>query len=603
MEQESIKTNPLINQFKQYYKTMSLQKKIIIFSIITVLIISIVTFFYITNKPKFSLLFSDLSKKDSETIVTLLKSKNIPYQEKKNNKKVILYVPDEEVYKARLAVTEVGLPKDGTIGYEIFDKTEFGTTNFVQQINYQRALQGELIRTIKSFDEVIGAKVLIVMPKDSVFIEETKPPSASVLLKLVADLKEEQIQSIVYLVANSIESLMPEAITIVDTTGRTLYKKMTEDEELRLKDKDLIVTQVKYKNNFESSLAKRIQTMLERIVGLNKAIVRVTSEMDLNQVKTDEEIFDPEERSTPFVRSRKSVNESSELKTGPVGTISSVNPIVPPGGFGVGKEAIDSGIKNNDIVNYELSKIVRKTKKPMAVLKRLSVSAVIDGKYIYEETKTGKKIKKYIVRTKSEMEKFRDVVKKAMGFNEDRGDQVSVESFPFASIDILDKEIETTVTFKTIIKDHSKSIINFILVLILIMFIIRPIVNTVKEIKSTIEVPPINLNDDRGVLKPIDVSLDDFLSMSQLEQSDFFDNLTKSERLSYLLKMDVKEKIMFFEQLPALKREMYLNEFPVKEKAIYYAHLDIEKTVNVLKGWLRETEEKIKKEQQGNLGF
>ncbi len=597
---EENKKNPIIKQIQNYFSTIPTKRKILIFSIVCVLIFAIFMLFYLTNETKYSLLFSDLSKQDKEAIVSLLKSKKVLYEEKKVQDKFSISVPKEDVYKVRLEVTEVGLPKDGIIGYEIFDKSEFGTTNFVQQINHQRALQGELVRTIKSFDEVVAAKVMIVMPKDSVFVEETKPPSASVLLKLSSDLKEDQVQSIVHLVANSVESLKPEFITVVDTTGRTLYKKMTEEEELLLKDKNLIATQVKYKNNFEINLAKRIQTMLERIVGLDKAIVRVTSEMDLSQVKTDEEIFDPEERNTPFVRSKKSVRENSELKTGPVGTVSSVNPIVPPGGFGIGKEAIDSGAKKNDIVNYELSKIIRKTKKPMAVLKRLSVSAVIDGKYVYENSKKGSKVKKYIPRTKEEMERFKDVVKKAMGFNEDRGDQVSVESFPFASIEFLDVATEEGITFEYVLKNYGKSFFNIVFIFVLLMFLLRPIVMTIKEVKATIESPPVKIHDEKVILNPADVSLDDFLSMSQMNQVDFFNNLTTDERLSYLLKMSNKEKMLFFEQLPSIKREAYLNELPLKQKVMYYSFLDLDKTVNIIKEWLRETELKIqaKKEKE-----
>ena len=198
-----------------------------------------------------------------------------------------------------------GIPKGSGVGFEIFDKTDFGTTEFVQKINQRRAIQGELARTIRAFDEVKDARVMIVFPKDSVFVEETKKPSASILLELKSELTEDKVAAVAHLVASAIEDLTPKLVTIVDTTGRILFEGKSEEEKARIDTRNLADSQYKYKMRYETTLSERIQTMLERIVGKDKAIVRVTAEMDFSTSSTNEEIYDPFERETNFVRSKQ----------------------------------------------------------------------------------------------------------------------------------------------------------------------------------------------------------------------------------------------------------------------------------------------------------
>ena len=189
-----------------------------------------------------------------------------------------------------------GLPKGGGVGFEIFDKTEFGATEFVQKINKTRAIQGELARTISAFDEVKAARVMIVLPKDSVFVEEVKKPSASILLELNSDLEKEEVTAIAHLVASSIQDLQPQQVTIVDTAGRILFEGKSQEEQAKITAQNMADAQYQYKIRFEENLTHRIQTMLERIVGKDKAIVRVTTEMDFSKNDMNEEIYDPLER-------------------------------------------------------------------------------------------------------------------------------------------------------------------------------------------------------------------------------------------------------------------------------------------------------------------
>ncbi|MCG8566447.1 MAG: flagellar M-ring protein FliF, partial [Desulfobacterales bacterium] len=483
---------------------------------------------------------------------------------------------DEVVYDVRLTMAKQGIPKGSGVGYEIFDKTEFGTTEFVQKINKKRALQGELGRTISSFEAVKNARVMIVLPKESVFVEETKQPSASILLELVAELEKEEVTAIAHLVASSVQDLTPKLVTIVDTAGRILFEGKSEEEQARIDAENLADAQYQYKVRFEENLTRRIQSMLERIVGKDKAIVRVTSEMDFSKDAMNEEIYDPLERGGEFIRSRKNRAEKVLQITDDTGIPSSVNPIVEDDLAGnQNRELIN---KSDDTVNYEVSKRIRETQKPMAVLRRLSVAAVIDGKYEFKLQEDGNSRKVYVPRTNEEMAQFQNIVVKAMGYNEERNDQVSMECFPFASINDMEETGPELKGWQMVQKEYGRLIANLILVLILFLFVIRPIIKTVRDIKGTVEQEALPGPDALALLEDDDRE-PDFTEMTGDQQREFLDMMTEAQREEFLSKLSASE------------RAAYLANMSVAEKAKYYAEKDLNKTVNIIKGWVNELED------------
>ncbi|MDY0361071.1 MAG: flagellar basal-body MS-ring/collar protein FliF [Desulforegulaceae bacterium] len=530
--------NPVIEQIVNIYKNMPMPRKIIAGSVIVLVITGFAFMFYAANKTEFLPLYSGLSGEDASAVVQKLKETNVPYKLKDSGATIV--VPSEKVYETRLDLAAQGLPKGGGVGFEIFDKTEFGTTEFVQQVNYKRALQGELSRTIEKFDEVEEARVMIVMPKDSVFIEDTKPASASVLLRLTKDIEESKIEAVVNLVSGAVKDLPTERITVTDTSGRILYRGKTDAEKaVEIADKR-VSTQMKYKKFYEESLASRIETMLERVVGKDRAIVRVSTEMDFSKEDMSEEIYDPDELGTTHVRSRKNLAENKEELRPNDEMVSSVNPIVPPGEEGAPDNTILRGNKQEDIVNYEISKRVRNTEKPFAVLERLSVAAVIDGVYQYETDENGNSLKKYVARTDEDISRFEEVVRNAMGYNEARGDQVTVQSFQFSSIGRDDtKEIKLT-TFEKLKKDYGKIAANIVLLLMFFLFVLRPVLKTVKEIKAAGEA-------EEEALKGGNLDI-----------------------------TDEEDPDKAWDELPSIK------------KAEELAKQDMEKAANILKSWLRE---------------
>lgn len=527
--------NPVIEHFVKVYKGMPLSRKILSGSLILLVIAAFAAMFIWANKVEYQAAYTHLTPEDAAAITGKLKEKRIPYR--LDGEGSAIMVPAENVYDVRLSLAASGLPKGGGVGYEIFDKNDFGTTDFVQKLNHQRALQGELARTVKEFDEVIDAKVMIVLPKDSVFIEETKPPSASVLLKLKSDLNREKVDAVVHLVSSAIEGLTPEMVTVVDTTGRVLFKGTSEEEKVDM----LANAQLNYKNTVEKDLTERIQTMLERIVGKDKAIVRVTSEMDFDRVDVNEEVYDPD---VQVIRSRKTSAEDIQKQHAATGKISSVNPVPTDGGDGKSGDILENSKKQDETVNYEISRTVRRTTKPVAVLTRLSVAAVIDGKYAFE---TGESKRKYIPRSEAEMDQFRKIVEKAMGYNEDRGDQVSVECFSFSAVDDFSAPGDTQSGWEAFKKEYGRSLANGLLIILLFLLIIRPIMKTVKEIKVAAKEPALPApgeSSEENLLEGADQG-----SKKALPQPD--------------------------KMLPT-------------EKAVYYAREDLNKTANIIKSWLNE---------------
>ncbi len=565
--------NPVIEKIITTFREMSVARKIALGILAMAVVAGFTTMFIWANKTQFRTAYSGMTKEDAALVVDKLKETNTPYRLTGDGTTIM--VPEDTVYDVRLTMAKDGIPKGSGVGYEIFDKTEFGTTEFVQKINKKRALQGELARTIAAFNEVKTARVMIVLPKESVFVEETKQPSASVLLELNTDLGKEEVTAIAHLVASSVQDLTPKLVTIVDTAGRILFEGKSEEEQAKIDAENLADAQYQYKVRFEENLTRRIQTMLERIVGKDRAIVRVISEMDFSKNSINEEIYDPFERGGEFIRSRKNKAEQVVQLTEEIGIPSSVNPIVeenPPG------EAVNERVnKSDDTVNYEISRRIEETRKPMAVLNRLSVAAVIDGKYEYQTDEQGNRARVYVPWSDVEMQQFENIVIRAMGYNEERNDQVSMESFPFASIADLDQETTTPTGWRMVQEEYGRLIANMLLVLVLFLFVIRPIIKTVRDIKDTVDQDMLPEPEEMDQIEETDKE-PDFLEMDGSQQKEFLQLMTDDQKKD------------FFSRMTPSERAAYLANMPIVDKARYYAEKDPVKTVNIIKAWISEVD-------------
>ncbi|MCP9446231.1 MAG: flagellar M-ring protein FliF [Nitrospira sp.] len=393
-----------------------------------------------TQQPDMQVLFTNLTGEDAAAILDKLKEAKVPYETAGGGTTVL--VPSSQVHELRLQLATQGLPHGGGVGYEIFDRTSIGMSEFVQKLNYRRALQGELARTIAQMPEVERARVHLAIPERRLFANEQDRARASVVLSLRNGymLSKAQVQGVVHLVSSSVEGLQARDVTVVDGHGR-LLSGSTADETIGLTS-----SQLEYQRTVEKDIETRIQTMLERIVGQNKAVVRVSSVIDFRKIETTEERFDP---NGQVVRSEQRGQEKTSGTNGTVGGVPGVQSNVPPG---VEQEpaqtSSSSSQTKNETVNYEISRVVSKIVEPVGIIRQLSVAVLVDGTYGAPPAGEGEAagaaqagaVRTYIPRSEEEMKRIEEIVKKAMGFSEERQDQVQVTNVQF---DLGTEELQT----------------------------------------------------------------------------------------------------------------------------------------------------------------
>jgi len=426
----------------------------------------------------FKVLFSGLTQQDAAEVVGRLKEQRVPY--KLGGDGTVILVPPEQVYEARLNLAGEGLPRGGGVGFEIFDKTSLGTTDFVQRLNYQRALQGELARTIREFDQVDEARVHVATPKESVFIEDEKPTTASVSLRLRrgAKLSQNQIQGIVHLVASAVPGLVADNITVVDTAGRLLFRKESDETAL------LSATQLEYQTKIENTLRKKVESMLEEAVGVEHVKARVTAEMDFSRVNVTEESYDPESK---VVRSEQLLNEE-DLRPGarPEGIPGVKGELASFAGSGETKSGDNSFKRNNVTRNYEISRVTKQVQGPTGAIKRLSVAVMVDGTYEKVVDKEGNSTLKYHPRGDQEMQRFEKIVKNAIGYSEDRGDQVEVVSTSFALSNVPEPKADPMDKWRELVERLAMPLIYLLIAVAFLLFVVRPFFRllTVKQVEA-----------------------------------------------------------------------------------------------------------------------
>jgi flagellar M-ring protein FliF len=484
--------------FIRFIAALPLAKKISIVAVILMVIAGFGVMFYLANQDNYQVLYSGLASDDAGAIVARLKEQNIAYKITSGGTGIM--VPEQSVYETRLALAGEGLPGGGTVGFELFDNPDFRTTNFVQQLNYRRALQGELARTIMNFDEVKKAAVFLAIPKESLFVEDEKQPSASIQLDLNQPLSRIKVESIVRLVANAVEGLDSSRVSVVDTRGRVIFKgNAGEAGEMA----GMGGTLLEYKKNIEKEITDNVQSMLEQVVGPGNAIVRVSAEIDTSEMVVSEEEYDP---TVVVVRSNKLIeetinegnNDDAMAVDGDAPVANQRAGILPAGG-----NAEKSKVSKNATTNYEINKINRRVVRPAGTIQRLSVAAVIDGEYRTVTRNDGTTSREYVPRTAEALKTFEALVRNAMGFNEDREDQVSVQSVPFKSdaavedMTMVDMEQPVISRF---LEQYGKMIFNLILIVCAFFLVVRPLIKSVKDIGT-------KAGDGKNALPPGDDSV------------------------------------------------------------------------------------------------
>lgn len=449
-----------IAQITGIFNSLPRSRKLMLIAVSITVALSIGVFAWIVNQEDYRVLFSNLSNTDAATISTKLKEKKIPYQISASGD--VISVPANKVSELRMELAAAGIPQGGGVGFEIFDTKSFGTTDFEKQLNYRRALQGELARTINSLDEIQQSRVHIVIPRESLFVEQQKKTTASVTIRLKQGkkLKTPQIDGIAHLVASSVEGLSAADVMIIDSQGNILSQITAGDSRLA----QMNATQVEYKKNYEKDLAGKIQSMLENAVGMGKVAVRASADLDFRITEKTEEIYDPE---SPVVRStQKQIDKAT-----------SSSPTAVPGRTpGQTASAETEKEKSEETVNYEINKVVSKTLMPVGEVKKLSIAVLVDG--IYTKDSKGELV--YQERPKKDLDALEDLVRKSAGIDTQRGDQVVVSSMAFNRADMEQGMIslgwqDRIAPFYPIIK----YVIILVAILLLLLFVIRPLVQSI----------------------------------------------------------------------------------------------------------------------------
>ena len=404
------------------------------------------------SKPRMAVLFSGLAQEDAGAIVQKLEDQKVQYKLSADG--TTIQVPESKVDDMRLQLATQGLPQGGNVGFELFDKNNFGMTEFTEKVTYQRAITGTLTRTLCHLAPVMDAKVLLTMPDQKIYSSEQEPAKASVVLKLRRGmpLSDEQIGGVVHLVSSAVEGLIPGNVTVLDTDGNVL------SEGAGAAGTGLMTAnQTKMKRQFESELSQNLQSMLAKIVGADKAVVRVSADMSFDQTQTKSEEYQPATTEQGPNGESKGVllsrEKTSEAYAGGV---------TPPGGVPVasnGSGSKDSYKKDESTEQYEVTKRIQETISAPGKMQRLSVAVLVDDKV--EPTK---------------VEAIREAVIAAAGIDEKRGDQVTVQRVGFDTASAKAVEAEMAKASKTefvqrIAKDAGAAILLIVFLVFLRMII------------------------------------------------------------------------------------------------------------------------------------
>lgn len=469
----------LFENIRNWFKGLSLTKKLMFLGGITLSLAIIILTIIFTQQPTYQVLFSNLTDTDAGLIVQKLKEQKIPYKLEGN----IIKVPHDKVHDLRLQLASQGLPQGGGVGFELFDKTDLSTTDFIQKLNYRRALQGELSRTIMALPEIEQCRVHLAIPDKTVFTRIAEKPKASVFVKLKSGkrLSRSQVDGIVHLVSNSVEGLNPRDVTVVDSKGELLTSPSDDINGLSN-------TQLERQQLIERDLENRIVTILEPVVGKNKVRAKVAVTLNLTRVEKTEEKYDPEGQ---VVRSEQRNTEKST--TGSTGGVPGVTSNIP------GKTQPQSSSikgqmdKKNEIINYEISKMTSHQITIPGEIKRLTAAILVDGTYSVQ--KDSKEVK-YVARTEEELKQFEEMVKKAVGFMADRGDEVTVVNMPFESVPVEDfappkKEI------LPIVLEVAKYLLPIIAIILFFLLVIRPLLKVATTHKAPVKPIPTDLSQEQ----------------------------------------------------------------------------------------------------------
>ena len=466
---------------------------------------AMVGFGFWSFNQEYGVVFSNINSKDGGSIIAALEQMNVPY--KTSDGGATILVPSDQVAQIRLKLASMGLPKGSNSGFDLLENQKFGVSQFVEQTNYQRALIGELEKSIQSINAIESVKVILGLPKQTVFVRDQKKPTASVMIKLLGSrsLTEQQVQAIVHLVATSVADLTPENISMVDQTGTLLW-----DPTKKAGHAQLDSNKFKLVNEVQNNIVKRIENILIPVAGVKNIRAQATADLDFTNSEQSEEIYKPNKEGNSTIRSQQ-VNESAQPNAATAsgvpgaesnlrnsGTGTAPNGPQDPQGTEVTQPAANNTSRTSTI-SYEVDKTLKYSQKEQGAIKRLSVAVVLNNKQTLNAD--GKVVEQSWA--ENEIDKITALTKDAMGYNSARGDSLTVTNIPFAAE--ITSEIEAPPFWRSTaalenLKMIAKLFIDLVVFIAIYRLILSPLIkHYVTDSRNILPAPTADQNTNTAV--------------------------------------------------------------------------------------------------------
>ncbi len=541
--------NNVTDRMREFWDKFSFTQRVIISSVAVATVAVFIGLVVWFNKPDYRMLYANLSPEDANRVVTLLQKENVPYS--LTNDGTSIMVPAEKVYDLRLKVAGEGNLVGQGIGFEIFDQTKVGQTEFVQRINYVRALQGELARTISAFPSVENARVHLVIPQRSLFVEDQMKPSASVVLQLTDPSREpgsKEIQSITNMMLMSVEGLDRSALSITDSSGKVLFRP--EEDSIS----GISSTQMEHKLRVQRDLERRIDAMLTPVFGPGRVVTKVNVDMDFSQKTIRREIYNPEQTA---VRSEQRSEESQQGQA----NLEGGSPDVNFRGDGItGSVSTQTGSRETRTTNYEINREEQNIIANVGDIKRLTVAVILDGTYEKVEGAWT-----FMPRNQEEIERVQLLVANAVGIDANRGDSLQVSSVPFNS-----SEPPADPNMADIIVDYAdrlgKPLLNTLLAFLFLMLVVRPVVLALIR-------PKVEAGEMVEGLEGLPSAEEQIALYEALEEA------ARAEEEQVYLDTDDEDELMIFKDVESLR----VHIFNLSDQ-----HMD--QVIVIMRGWIKDGE-------------
>jgi len=430
----------IYRNFLEFFKSLETPRKFGLIGLTLFVVTCFAVIIIWATKTRFAVLYTDLNREDSKQLSVLLEQKKIPYQTNADGKTIM--IPEEMVNRFRLEIATMGVNFSGAVGYEVFDKQSFGTTSFVQRVNRQRALEGELVKTIMYITGVKRSRVHLSIPENSPFVSEKKPPTASVVLELErgVTLAQNEIKGIGSLVSSSIDGMRPENVVILDSRGKKLSENV--GDSMTAYTANRVALESKMSREFE----KQVEEILSKVVGEGRVVAKVSVNLDFTESVSTETKYDQEGSAVlSEVNNSQKINGSRPSPQGIPGARSNLPGETPQPGIPETRNNVEKDLKTK---NYNVPSRVVKSKTPTAGIKKISAAVMIDGRRINAVNDKGepiigadgKQVMKMEKWSEADLANFAAIVSSSIGINDKRGDQIVIKNMEFAQEDLAASE-------------------------------------------------------------------------------------------------------------------------------------------------------------------